>query len=70
MNSISSMNNVVYDLADDKVTNGFSGAELAGLVRCAGSIALSRVRKEGADIDALLITLDDMKQALAEVKNR
>ena len=69
MNSISSTKNIVYDLADDKVTNGFSGAELAGLIRCAGSIALSRVRKEGADIDALLITLDDMSQASAEVKN-
>ncbi|EEC48426.1 predicted protein, partial [Phaeodactylum tricornutum CCAP 1055/1] len=28
----------------DYVTNGFSGADIAGLVRCAGSIALSRSR--------------------------
>jgi vesicle-fusing ATPase len=69
INSIASVNEVVYDLADDRITGGFSGAELAGLVRCAGSIALSRLRKEGAAIDSLLITLDDMKQALDEVKN-
>jgi vesicle-fusing ATPase len=69
INSIASVNSAVYDLADDRVTGGFSGAELAGLVRCAGSIALSRLRKEGLSIDSLLITLDDMKQALDEVKN-
>ena len=58
----------VYDLADDSVTGGFSGADLEGLVRCAGSIALSRARKDGAGVEALLITLDDVKQALLEVK--
>ncbi|KAL7534075.1 hypothetical protein ACHAXR_007334 [Thalassiosira sp. AJA248-18] len=58
----------VYDLADDSVTGGFSGADLEGLVRCAGSIALSRARTEGAGVEALLITLDDVKQALDEVK--
>lgn len=58
----------VYDLADDSVTSGFSGADLEGLVRCAGSIALSRARKEGAGVEALLITLDDVKQGLVEVK--
>ncbi|KAL3786701.1 hypothetical protein ACHAW5_008685 [Stephanodiscus triporus] len=57
-----------YDLAHDSVTGGFSGAELEGLVRCAGSIALSRAREEGACIESLLITLDDVKQALTEVK--
>ena len=57
-----------YDLADDSITSGFSGADLEGLVRCAGSIALSRARKEGAGVEALLITLDDVKQALVEVK--
>lgn len=62
-----SPNNAVFDLAE--VTDGFSGAELAGLVRCAGSIALSRLRKDGSGIDSLLITLDDMKRALEEVKN-
>jgi vesicle-fusing ATPase len=29
-----------FDLASDTVTGGFSGADIAGLVRCAGSIAL------------------------------
>jgi SpoVK/Ycf46/Vps4 family AAA+-type ATPase len=57
-----------YDLAHDSVTGGFSGADLEGLVRCAGSIALSRAREEGAGIESLLITLDDVKQALTEVK--
>ncbi|KAL3802766.1 hypothetical protein HJC23_007543 [Cyclotella cryptica] len=66
---ISPGKNSLYDLADDRVTGGFSGAELAGLVRCAGSIALSRVRKEGGGVDSLLITLDDVKQALSEVKD-
>lgn len=58
-----------YDLAANSVTGGFSGADLAGLVRCAGSIALSRARRDGAGIDGLLITLDDVKQALKEVKH-
>lgn len=58
----------VFDLADDYITDGYSGADLEGLVRCAGSIALSRARKEGAGVEALLITLDDVKQALLEVK--
>lgn len=58
----------VLDLADDSITSGFSGADLEGLVRCAGSIALSRAREEGAGVEALLITLDDVKQALTEVK--
>merc|ERR1712238_497157 len=58
----------VHDLAGDAVTGGFSGANLEGLVRCAGSIALSRAREDGAGVEALLITLDDVKQALTEVK--
>lgn len=57
-----------FDLAHDSVTGGFSGADLEGLVRCAGSLALSRAREEGTGIDTLLITLDDVKQALNEVK--
>ena len=57
-----------FDLAHDSVTGGYSGADLEGLVRCAGSIALSRAREEGAGIESLLITLDDVKQALNEVK--
>lgn len=56
----------VYDLADE--TEGYSGADIEGLVRSAGSLALSRARKEGAGVGALLITLDDVKQALVEVK--
>lgn len=55
-----------FDLAE--VTKGFSGADIAGLVRCAGSLALSRCRQDGSGIQALLITLDDVKQALVEVK--
>jgi len=57
-----------YDLAADGVTGGFSGADIAGLVRCAGSLALSRARRDGGGIDGLLITLDDVKEALMEVK--
>lgn len=55
-----------FDLAD--ATKGFSGAELAGLVRCAGSLALSRCRQDGSGLDNLLITLEDVKQSLKEVK--
>jgi vesicle-fusing ATPase len=57
-----------FDLAD--ATNGFSGADIAGLVRCAGSIALARCRQDGASLQELLITLDDVKEALAEVKKK
>jgi vesicle-fusing ATPase len=56
-----------YDLA--AATPGFSGADLAGLVRCAGSIALSRSRSEGSGVAGLFVTLDDVQQALEEVKN-
>jgi len=59
------INNPAYDLADE--TEGFSGAAIEGLVRCAGSIALSRARKDGGGVEALLITLFDVKQALFEV---
>jgi len=61
-------NRKVYDLADDSNTKGFSGADIEGLVRCAGSIALARAREDGGGVEALLITLDDVKQALTEVK--
>jgi vesicle-fusing ATPase len=57
-----------FDLANDYATGGFSGADIAGLVRCAGSLALSRARKDGNGVDGLLITLEDVKQALEEVK--
>jgi hypothetical protein len=38
------------------------------LVRCAGSIALARTRAQGMGIDSMIITLDDVAQALSEVK--
>jgi vesicle-fusing ATPase len=57
-----------YDLAADSSTSGFSGADIAGLVRCAGSLALARARKVGNGVDDLLITLEDVKQALQEVR--
>ena len=57
-----------YDLAADYATGGFSGAAIAGLVRCAGSLALARARKDGSGVDGLLITLQDAKEALKETK--
>jgi SpoVK/Ycf46/Vps4 family AAA+-type ATPase len=56
----------VYDLADK--TEGFSGADIEGLVRCAGSRALSRARNDGGGVGSLIITLDDVKEAIEEVK--
>jgi len=56
-----------YDLAADYATGGYSGADIAGLVRCAGSIALARARRDGFGVDGLLITLEDAKEALREV---
>jgi len=58
-----------YDLAADYATGGFSGAEIAGLVRCAGSIALARSREDGSGIEGLLVTLEDVKLALEEVRD-
>lgn len=59
----------MYDLAADQLTGGFSGADIAGLVRCAGSIALARAREqEDGGIENLLITVQDVVEALAEVK--
>ena len=58
----------VNDLAIARWTGGFSGADLAGLVRCSGSLALSRARLDGAGVDNLLITLEDVMLALQEVK--
>lgn len=68
LDSIPSVGWPVYDLAAESVTGGFSGADIAGLVRCAGSIALARARNDGNGVDGLLITLEDVKQALVEVK--
>ena len=56
-----------YDLAADSVTGGFSGADIQGLVRCAGSIALARARKLNYGVEDLQVTLDDVKLALLEV---
>ena len=53
-----------YDLAAEYATGGFSGADIAGLVRCAGSLALSRARQDGNGVEGLLITLDDVKEAI------
>lgn len=48
----------------------YVGADLAGLVRCAGSIALARARRDGGGVEGLLITLDDVEQALLEIKKK
>lgn len=58
----------IRDLAADRWTGGFSGADIEGLVRCAGSIALSRARNDGGGVDGLLITTEDIAQAITEVK--
>ncbi|KAL3911223.1 MAG: hypothetical protein SGILL_007366 [Bacillariaceae sp.] len=55
-----------YDLAAE--TSGFSGADIAGLVRASGSLALSRARLDGSGVEGLLITVEDVKHALDEVK--
>jgi len=68
MGNIPFSSNTVTDLAADSVTGGFSGADIAGLVRCAGSIALSRARQRGDGVEGLLVTLEDVVDALDEVK--
>jgi hypothetical protein len=50
-----------FDLAAGYATAGFSGADIVGLVRCAGSLALARAKKDGNGVYGLLITLDDVK---------
>ena len=50
------------DLADNGVIGGFSSVDI---VR---SIALACTRNNGAGIDRLLISLEDVMQALKEVK--
>eukprot|EP00978_Attheya_sp_CCMP212_P023754 scaffold73428_cov53-Attheya_sp.AAC.1 len=57
------------DLASSDITGQFSGADIAGLVRCAGSLALARAREEGGGIDSLIITLEDVQKALHELKS-
>ena len=56
----------VYDLAEE--TRGYSGADIAGLVRCAGSRALARTRIDGSDVDGILLTLEDVKDAMKEMQ--
>jgi vesicle-fusing ATPase len=59
----------IRDLAADRWTGGFSGADVAGLVRCAASFALARSRNQGGGaIDSLLITMEDVIRALNEIK--
>lgn len=58
----------MHDLASDRWTGGFSGADIEGLVRCAGSLALSRARKDGSGVGGLLITTEDVAQAIRELK--
>ena len=50
------------------LTEDFSGADIAGLVRCAGSIALSRSRREGDGLDGFHVTLEDAMKAFKEVQ--
>jgi len=57
------------DLASDEYSKGFSGADIAGLVRCAGSISLARTRQQDdGSLENLVITLDDVLEALEEVE--
>ena len=58
--------NISIDIADDKYTGGMSGADIAGIVRNAGSLALARARKDGSGVDGLLVTLEDVISALDE----
>jgi len=68
LRSITARDSEFIDLADDAYTGGFSGADIAGLVRNAGSIALARARIDGGGVDGLLITLEDVENALSELK--
>jgi vesicle-fusing ATPase len=58
----------IKDLAADQWTQGFSGADIAGLVRSSGSLALSRVRRNDERLENLLVTVEDVFEALKEVK--
>ena len=65
LNSFSHFRRSTQDLA--AITKGYSGADIAGLVRCAGSIALARARQNGSGVDGLLITLEDFNEAYKEL---
>jgi vesicle-fusing ATPase len=57
----------IKDLAAEQWTGGFSGADIAGLVRSAGSLALERVRRNDESLENFMITLEDVWNALKEV---
>jgi vesicle-fusing ATPase len=60
----------ILDLSAPRWTGGWSGADIAGLVRSSGSLALTRTRNQGGTIpDDLLITLEDVRMALKELKS-
>jgi vesicle-fusing ATPase len=46
----------------------FSGADIQGLVRCAGSLALARARNDGSGMDGLIVTLQDVMNSFSEMK--
>lgn len=58
----------ITDLAADKFTKDFSGADILGLVRCSGSIALARARQQGMGLEGLIITMEDVLDALDEIQ--
>mmetsp|Transcript_28752 Transcript_28752/g.43881 ORF Transcript_28752/g.43881 Transcript_28752/m.43881 type:complete len:597 (+) Transcript_28752:104-1894(+) len=58
----------IDNLAATKL-KGFSGADIQGLVRCAGSLALARARTDGSGIDGLIITLEDVLSSIKEIKD-
>jgi len=68
LNSINYQNHSM-DLSDDKYTKNYSGADIQGLVRCSGSLALARARRQGMGLEGLLITLDDVIEAMDEINN-
>ncbi|GAX21615.1 hypothetical protein FisN_29Hh050 [Fistulifera solaris] len=60
----------IFDLSAPRWTGGWSGADIAGLVRSSGSLALKRTRNQGGTIpDDLLITLEDVRMASREMKS-
>ncbi|GAX14842.1 hypothetical protein FisN_29Lh050 [Fistulifera solaris] len=60
----------ILDLSAPRWTGGWSGADIAGLVRSSGSLALTRTRNQGGTIPGdLLITLEDVRMALNDLKS-
>jgi len=56
------------DLLDS--TNGFSGADIAGLCREAGLVAIRRALRDGTPSSETQILQDDMEEALKQVKSK